>query len=246
MLKLKIFGSSSKGNCYELSSNGNSLLLDCGYKNINHNFANVKGILLSHQHNDHIGAILNIKDLYKGKFYSHSDVLDILPILDTYKVKINENESFKIDNFSILPFEVNHDAKNYNYLIKDSISNMKVLYLTDISNMNDFQFNDIDVFLIETNYNEDTVDYEDFKIQRLIQTHSSLQETTDFLLNNINHNTKKIFLIHISRSQEDYQYFANYVKEKISNENIKVIAINPKMTESVEYNLHEEVNVEFD
>lgn len=193
-----------------------------------------------------MGAVKNIKDYYKGNYYSHSEVLDILPILDTYKVEITENEPFKIDNFNILPFEVNHDVKNYNYLIKDNISNMKILYLTDLSNINDYQFKDIDVFIVEANYDEDEVDYEDMKVQRLIQTHSSLQETTQFLLNNININTKKIFLIHISRSTENYKSFQKYVEEKIDNNNIEVNAINPKLIKPLEFKLQESIDIDFD
>lgn len=246
MLKLKVYGTGSKGNSYELSNNGSSLLLDIGVKKTTYNFRNVKGILISHYHQDHVGAVRNIKDYYKGKYYSNRETLDVLPILDTYKVEITEYEPVNIENYTVIPFEVNHDVINYNYLIKDNISNMKILYMTDLSNINDFQFKDIDVFIVEANYNEDEVDYEDMKTQRLIQTHSSLQETTQFLLNNININTKKIFLTHISRAYEDYEYFAKYVKEKIKNDNIDVIALDPKMVKPIEFELQEEIDIEFD
>lgn len=246
MLKLKIYSSSSKGNCYELSNNDNSLLLDCGYKQIEHKFNNVKGILLTHIHQDHIGAIPKIKSVYKGCYYANEQVLDILPVLDVYKKKINEYEPFEIENFKILPFSVRHDCLNYNYLIKDSESGLKILYLTDLANINDFQFKDVDIFICESNYDEDVVDYEDLKTQRLIETHSSLQETTQFLLDNININTKKIFLIHLSRSNENYLYFEEYVKERINNENIEVIALNPKCIVPLEYELQESIDIDFD
>lgn len=246
MLKLKVYGTGSKGNSYELSNNGSSLLLDIGVKNANYDFTNVKGIVATHFHQDHCGAVKNIKDYYKGKYYSHREVLDVLPILDTYKVELTEYEPLNIENYTILAFGVNHDVLNYNYLIKDNISNMKILYMTDLSNINDYQFKDIDVFIVEANYNEDEVDYEDMKTQRLIQTHSSLQETIQFLSNNINVNTKKIFLIHISRSCEDYKYFEQYVKEKIQNDSIDVVAINPKLIKPLEFNLQKEIKIEFD
>lgn len=246
MLKLKVINSSSKGNCYVLSNNDIEIMLDCGYKNIKYNFEKVKAILITHYHMDHIGAIPKIKDFYNGYYYGCRESLDILPILKDYKIEVKEYEQFNVENFIILPFEVQHDAKNINYLIKDKISNLKILYMTDIGNINDFEFKDVDIFIVESNWIDDNVDYEDMKIQRLIKTHSSLQETSEFLVNNININTKYIFLIHISRSIEDYKYMENYIKEKINNKNIKVIAINPKLKNIEEFILQEEINIDFD
>ena len=52
MLKIKIYGSSSKGNCYILSNNDTSIMLDCGVKNMQNKckVENINGILLTHQH----------------------------------------------------------------------------------------------------------------------------------------------------------------------------------------------------
>ncbi len=52
MLKLKVMGSSSKGNEYVLQNNKSTIILDCGVKNTKDNvdLQKVDGILITHQH----------------------------------------------------------------------------------------------------------------------------------------------------------------------------------------------------
>jgi len=52
MMSLKVYGSSSKGNCYLFSTSTTNILLDCGVKNIEEkiDLKNLDGILLTHRH----------------------------------------------------------------------------------------------------------------------------------------------------------------------------------------------------
>lgn len=56
MLTLKVLGSSSKGNCYLLTYNKETLILDCGIsikeikKGLNWNIGGVKGVVVTHAH----------------------------------------------------------------------------------------------------------------------------------------------------------------------------------------------------
>lgn len=52
MLMLKVFGSSSKGNCYLLDNGKTKILLDCGVKNIlsKQSMNEIDGIILTHRH----------------------------------------------------------------------------------------------------------------------------------------------------------------------------------------------------
>lgn len=56
MLKLKCLGSGSSGNCYLLSSETETLILDCGIpimeikKGLNFNLGGIKGVLITHAH----------------------------------------------------------------------------------------------------------------------------------------------------------------------------------------------------
>ena len=242
MLVLRTYGSSSKGNCYLLSSDTTTIMLDCGVKNIESKLVanNINGIILTHRHGDHISGIRTLKDYYNGKYYSHKEVLDILPVIKGQKVEIKKNEKFKIGDFEIMPFELHHDVTCYGYLIKDLISNTKLLYITDTGQI-DYRFRDIDYFLIESNCDEDKLTYEDFKEVRLYDTHLSKQQTLNFLKQNINHNTKKIMLCHIASDEENYLSHERYIKENLDNKNIDVIAIDPHLNKICEIVLKEEL-----
>lgn len=167
-------------------------------------------------------------------------MLDILPILEHQKVEVKANNKFDIEDFTIMPFELVHDVLCYGYLIKDKISNTKFIYITDTGAI-PYEFKDIDYFLIESNCDENLLTYEDYKEVRLYDTHMSMQQTAEFLRNNVNHNTKKIILGHISSSEEDYLKHKTYIDGVINNPNIEIIALDPHMKEPITIILKDDI-----
>lgn len=242
MFRLKILGSSSKGNCYILSNSHNSIMLDCGVNHIEDKIdANsIDGIVITHKHDDHIEGLKTFKNYFNGKYYSNQEVLDVLPVLDNQKQIVEHNKKFEIGSFVIVPFQLEHDVLCYGYLIKDTISNYKILYVTDTGYIN-YNFDDIDCFLIESNCDEELLTYEDYKEVRLYNTHLSMQQTANFLEKNVNHNTEKIILCHISTSEQDYKKHEKYIKEKFKEKDIEVFAINPHLKETLEIVLKEDL-----
>lgn len=253
MLKLKVLGSSSKGNCFILYDNDKNLIIDCGCKNTIEKVDITKtiGILISHRHLDHCRDVKEIKNYYNYKFYSNKKTLDSLPIIEEQKYVLEDKQKFNIDNFTIVPFSVYHDVENFGYLIKHNPSRIKILYIIDTSSVSNLHFKDIDIFIIEANHSwewlEQKEDY-DFKDYRTYgeQGHLSVEDTIEFLQNNVNHNTKKIILTHISSSCKDYLEIENKVKNAINNDNIEVIAINPHLKESQEIILKKDIDIRFD
>lgn len=241
MFKLTIYGSSSKGNCYLLSSDTTTIMLDCGVKRLlNLQYDKIDGILLTHLHSDHCGGIKNIKNYYGNKYYANKETLNILPTQDFQKQEVKSNEKFNIGDFTIMPFELIHDVPCLGYLIKDNVSNTKFIYITDTGAI-PYEFKDIDYFLIESNCDEDLLTYEDYKQVRLYDTHLSMQQTAEFLKNNVNHNTKRVILGHISSSEENYKKHEEYVKSIVSYTKLKVDALDPHMKEPIEIVLKEDI-----
>ena len=244
MLSLKIYGSSSNGNCFELKSDETKILLDCGLKNIEYD--NIDGILLTHCHLDHTKGIKTLKDYYYGNYYSSKETLDTLPIIQQQKKYVDGGKIFDIKEFSIIPFEVYHDVKNFGYLIKHNPSGMKILYIIDTSNISNLHFKDIDVFIIEANHSwqwlqeKEEMDFKDYRTYGE-QGHLDIESCIEFLQENINHNTKKIILTHISKGFSEYKQFEEIVKENIKEKDIEVHAINPKQKAPIEIILKEEI-----
>lgn len=241
MLKLNVYGSSSKGNCYFLDNGYDIICLDIGVKKLdNLEWNKVSGIIISHIHNDHCGGIKDIKNYYKGKYYSNKETLDKIPIISEYKQEVIGGEKFNVGTFDIVAFDLYHDVKCYGYLIKDTISNTKILYITDTGHI-DYKFKDIDYFLVESNNVENELTFENYKEVRLYDTHLSMEQTSRFLKENINHNTKKIILCHISHGEQNYLRHQDYVKEQLKIEDIEVIALNPHLKNKREIILKEDI-----
>ena len=248
MIKLKTYGSSSKGNCHLLELNGTTLLLDCGKytDELKEDIKKVDGILITHKHSDHCKAVKDIKNYYKGKYYSNKETLAILPVIDEYKEEVRDSNPFNINNLVIVPFELVHDVKCYGYLIKDIISGYKVVYITDTGAIDYLSFKDVDCFLIESNCDEELLTYEDYHEVRVYETHLSMQQTLNFLEKNVNYNTKYCILCHISSNTEDYKKHETYILNNLTDKNIKVIALDPHLKNANEIILKEDLLIGFD
>jgi len=256
MLTLKVLGSSSKGNCYVLENNDTSIMLDCGvdHKKIieNIDIKKINGIVISHCHQDHCKGIKKLKDYINCKVYSNKETIDILPILETQKVEIKCGEIFDIGSFSIISFHVEHDVENFGYLIKDNLSGHKLVYITDCGTIPNIQFKDIDTFLIESNYDQRWYSYkEELDVKEIRNLsgkgHLSVQETTEFLKDNANYNTKFIILGHISSGYKEYFEMKDYVYEELKDdENLDcflVMSLNPNQEEIEEIILKGDVKL---
>ena len=236
---LKSLSSSSRGNTHILENGTTTILLDCGMKFnrlVNElNPINLDGVLITHEHGDHIGGCESLSQNKRTVFYSTAKTLNKINVPEFMKVPIVTFKTKRVGTFSIVPFEVRHDAVHpVNYLIKDELSNAKLLYITDTGYIDNLEFTDIDYFLIECNFDEAWFDKEELttaeqiKKKRLFSDvgHLSIQKTISFLKRTMNHNTKKIILCHISHSFDGYKEFEQRVKQELNFEN--VIALNPK------------------
>lgn len=65
MIRLKVLGSSSSGNCYLIETEKSKLILDAGvnFKNVQKalkfDFKNIEGVLITHEHMDHLKYATN-------------------------------------------------------------------------------------------------------------------------------------------------------------------------------------------
>lgn len=264
-MNLQSYHSSSRGNMHLLENGETSIILDCGiiYDSYIHTYLkekNIDGVLLTHEHGDHVNGCESLSQNKRTYFYSTKETLDNVKIPEFMKQPIKSFKRFYIGTFSIIAFDVQHDAIHpINYLIKDEISGSKLLYITDTGYIDNLEFKDIDYFLIECNFDENwysdksinSLDFEDAKTkkirgQRLLSDngHLSIQKTIQFLKRTINHNTKKIVLCHLSSSYKDYKLFEDRIKEELNFDN--VIALSPFIKQSgqaIDIQLHEKKDV---
>lgn len=217
-MKLKVLASGSKGNCYLLQLKDETLILECGIRfreiveGLDFNLENVVGCLVTHEHKDHSKAIkyLNMDgiDVYasKGTFESLG--------IEHHRAKVIESEKlFKVGNFTIMPFQAKHDAKEpLGFLINHKeIGNL--LFITD-SYYCEYNFNNLNHILVECNYSKNILDenIENGVIpmslrNRIARSHFELSNVIDFLKSNDLSQVKNLLLIHLSSANSDSDYF---------------------------------------
>lgn len=112
---LTVLGSSSKGNCYLLEYKGEILILDAGVsfkevqKALNFKLDKVIGVLVTHEHMDHLKYAADFAN--NGiDVYASAGTFEKLNLCGHRFKKIGALEQFLISNFTILPFDVQHDA----------------------------------------------------------------------------------------------------------------------------------------
>lgn len=153
-MRLIVIGSSSSGNSYALQSDsGEILLIEAGVpfsevrRCIGYKTSKVVGCIVSHAHQDHAKYA---KGYLKAGIVvsSNKDVAN--KMLGVYTMY--EGITFHFGDFSVTPFAVEHDVKNFGYLIHYP-SFGTVFFATDCYNLHAYVKN-CRCYLMECNYED--------------------------------------------------------------------------------------------
>ena len=225
-MDLKVLGSSSKGNCYLLQNQNETLIIECGIKykeilkGLNFNLNNIVGCLVTHEHMDHSKAI---KDLIKNGIDVYSSVgtietLDLCGVINNHRLDFIESEKqIKVGNFTILPFATKHDAAEPLGFLIQHIEFGKLLFITD-SYYCQYSFKGLEHIMIECNYSMDILqqNIEDglnkSMARRLLKSHFSLENVKKFLQVTDLTQVKDIILLHLSDGNSNSEQFKTEIQ----------------------------------
>lgn len=179
----------------------------------------------------------------KLKVYSNDEALKTLISVPTYQKRVlKELENLQLMHWTVIPFEVDHDAKNYNYLIKNNETDSVIAYITDTGNISNINLpTEIDYFIIECNHDEEVLrgiveNHPDKALQykRVLSKsgHLGINNCITFLQKSVSHSTKKVFLCHISQSYYEKDRFKRRVEASLSKYDLEVIELDPVTTEA--------------
>lgn len=222
-MELKVLGSNSLGNCYLLVGRDEMLIIEAGIKfsevkkALNYNISNIVGCLISHEHNDHAGhymeylsmgfPVLSPEDVYRHKGYS---------VMPPFAKIVQPGHGYKVGNFKVIPFEVQHDVPAFGYQI-DHLDMGRLIFLTDTYYC-EYIFGDVCHWLIEANYADDILDRNiaDGRMPpsmrpRLLKSHMELETTKGVLSTNDLKKTQNIVLIHLSDGNSDENRFVREI-----------------------------------
>lgn len=224
MIKITTLATGSTGNCYHITDGSTSLLLECGIrfrdiqKRLNFKTSNIQGVLVSHEHKDHCKAV---QDVVKSGLdvYMSSGTKDAIGI-DHHRINtVIAKEQFTVGTWSILPFEVEHDAADpLGFLLANQVGD-KLLFATDTYYVR-YRFEGLTHIMIECNYslsilNENIASGRVHKAMksRLIRSHFSLENVKEFLKANDLNKVQEIWLLHLSDTNSDEEMFKREIQE---------------------------------
>ena len=173
MLKFCSLYSGSSGNSSLIQSKNINILVDAGVSgkkivdalaSINIGIENISAILVTHEHSDHTQSIATLSKKYNIPVYANKKTWEALADKKEKMSKeniryFNNNTSFNLDDITVLPFDIPHDAADpCGFCIKDSES--KISIATDIGHMTSSILDNIknsNFLLLEANYEPDVL-----------------------------------------------------------------------------------------
>jgi len=119
-------------------------------------------------------------------------------------IEIEHAKKYKISNYEIIPMEVKHDVYNLSFLIKHEEVGV-IYYATDMCCL-DYLFLNVNVYMIECNYNiellKNNTNIIDSLKQRIINSHFSDDSLKEYFKKVQKDSINNIILIH--RSHENF------------------------------------------
>ena len=214
--------SGSSGNCLYAGNEDSSVLIDAGISKkkivsgldtINVNPDKVDGILITHEHSDHIKGLGIMLRAYGIKAYATEETFDeIMRTSSIGKVDtslfncIKPDESFNIGSLNIKPFSISHDAVNpICFTISDSSG--KIGIATDLGYYDDYIIDnlmDSQILLLEANHDVNMlqVGIYPYKLKQRIlsnEGHLSNENSGRLICRLLDGGLKHIFLGHLSK-----------------------------------------------
>lgn len=238
-LYYQCLGSGSSGNCSYLGTDKAGILVDAGIKpdevelalasngvKMNH----VKGILLTHDHTDHVKYVYQFLRKHKHiKVFCTNRVLNgllrrhnISKRIKEYHVPVFKEIPFKILDFDITAFEVFHDGTDnvgFSILYDDKA----FVLATDLGTISDrarHYMSLANYLVIEANYDRAMLlsgSYPEYLKARIMTDHGHMDnvDTARFLSEIIRPELKYIFLCHLSKDNNTPERAFSIVKEAL-------------------------------
>lgn len=244
MLKFISFGSGSSGNSYFLYTETDGLLIDAGvgvralkrhFKEYGLSLSNVKNILVTHDHADHVRCVGNLSRDYDIPVYATERVHQ--GIRNNYCVKckisqertkiIEKGSTFQINDFKITSFGVPHDSTDcVGYQVR--CYGVCFVVMTDVGHVTDEMkpfIASANYLVIEANHDEEMLlrgSYPKHLQQRILSDngHLSNYNCGVAITENATPELKHVWLCHISEDNNHPELARKTVEQVLRSHGI--------------------------
>ncbi len=222
MLKFMSLGSGSSGNCYLLSTDAGTILIDAGIgirtlkKLLRANgfsLPMIKAVFVTHDHADHIKAVGNLAHDFDIPIYATAEVhvginknYCVTPKVDSdHQRNLVKGETLTLCDLNITPFEVLHDSTdNVGYRVEHG--DITFSLITDAGQVTSTLEEEVkraNYLVLEANHDEDMLKmgpYPAYLKGRISSGHGHLcnREAARLLAENVSEGMKQVWLCHLS------------------------------------------------
>ena len=229
-MRLCSIASGSSGNCIYVGSDEAHVLVDVGISgkkiveglySLDLSPGDIDGILITHEHSDHIKGLGVIARKYEIPIYATGGTVDAMSrmgslgkIPEGIFTEIREDEPFQIKDLSVNPFTIPHDAAQpvgYRF----ECGGHSVGIATDLGKYNEYivdHLQKLDALLLEANHDIRMLQvgkYPYYLKQRILgdRGHLSNENAGRLLCRLLHDNLKVVFLGHLSK-ENNYEALA--------------------------------------
>ena len=237
-MRLCSIASGSSGNCIYTGTDDTHLLVDAGVsakkieaglKELELEGSDIQGLLITHEHSDHIKGVGVLARRYGFPIYATQGTIDQMKGMSSlgsideglYHV-IRPDETFSIGDVEVEPFHISHDAADpVAYRLESNGKSAAVA--TDMGIYNDYiveHLKGLDVVLLEANHDIQMLQVGPYPYplkQRILgdRGHLSNESAGQLLCKILHDNMKKIYLGHLSKENNYAQLAYETVKLEI-------------------------------
>ena len=221
-MRVVTLASGSSGNCIYVGTDDCHLIVDAGIsgKRIENGLnaiglktSEMDGILVTHEHSDHIGGLGVVTRKYGLPVYATKETIDAIlhtPSIGTVDESlfhpIEPDMEFSIKDIMVQPFSISHDAANPVAYVMES-DHKKAAIATDMGKYDDYivdKLQGLDVLLLEANHDSRMLQAGSYPYplkRRILGERGHLSnEASGQLLGKVLHdNMKKVILGHLSK-----------------------------------------------
>ena len=174
-MELCSIASGSSGNCIYVGTDATHLLVDvgisgkrteCGLNSIGQSLSNMDGILITHEHTDHINGLGVLSRKYHIPIYATKRTIEAIKntsslgkIDSDLFIPIKPDETFWIKDIAVEPMHTSHDAVDP-VAYRMRYGNKKIAIATDLGTYNEYTvecLKGMDLLFLEANHDVNMV-----------------------------------------------------------------------------------------
>ena len=232
--EVTVLASGSKGNATVIKAGNTAFLVDAGIscrritsglKECGLEPNDLSGVLITHEHRDHVGGLPVFSKKYKLPIFANEKTWQAMDLRNDIERSCHRllPNAFSLNGITVASFAISHDAASpvgYSFQYKEQ----KCTYLTDSGFVNEeiklAAFNS-DVLILEANHDEEMLKngpYPKMLQARILGTRGHLSNTAaGWFLANMQKLPQEVFLAHISQENNKPELALSTVKRILND-----------------------------